>query len=77
MRALALALLLPTSALADANPQLEALVQSRLPFYGIHVDVSDLSLRQVAAIHLAMASGGEGRLEKRRKIRAILRWEEE
>ena len=73
---LAAALALPTAAAAQ-NAQLLALVESRLPFYGIDIDVTQLSLEQAGAIHLTMSSGGESLIEKRRRIRAILRWDEE
>ena len=74
---LALALLAPPGASADPNPQLLALIENSIGRYGLWVDVSQLSTRQAAALHLTMASGSDGHLETRRKLISILNWDEE
>ncbi len=78
MRRLVLALvLLAAPATADPNPQLLASIRLRLSEYGLKVDVSQLSTRQAAALHLTMARDEDGYFETRRKLKAILNWQEE
>lgn len=70
--ALAALLVSATPLLAAPSPQLVAQVQSRLPFYGINVDVSQFDTRTVAELFFAL-NQRKGYLDTRRRLRAILR----
>lgn len=69
--------MLPTGVAAGPNPQLLALIENRLPYYDLRVDVSQLTTRQAAALHMTMVSDGDDWFEKRRRLRTILSWDKE
>ena len=67
-----LSAVIATSANADPNPQLVALVEAGLAQYGLEADVSEFATSTVARLHLTLSSP-EGYLSTRQELKAILR----
>jgi len=64
-------LALAPAALADPSPQLVRTVEMRLPYYGIHVDVSRYDTSTVAQLY-ATLNRREGYFATRRALRVIV-----
>ncbi len=76
-RALLILLLATVPAAAAPNPQLLRSIEIRLERYDVDVDVTTLSTRQAAALHLELSDPENSYFDVRRKLISILNWKTE